>query len=130
MSILLDVKTDIEITDNREILLLKSICTEFFLNVEKRVDVVRLLLKSTVSTHLSTISYILINISLLADSITRLLISYSALVDTTNKKRETTLYYAARSRNYKTFRALLVCDADKRIRNRKELFAEILFDII
>ncbi len=115
MSVLFDIKTDIEITDYRKILLLKSVCTEFFLNAEKQVDIVCFLLKNTVSEYLSTIRYILINISLLADSIVRLLISYNILVDTTDKKRETALYYAARSRNYKIFRVLLVCNADKRI---------------
>ncbi len=55
------------------------------------------------SKHLLTIRYILINVSLLIDFIIKLLISYSALVDATNKKRETTLYYATRNWNYKTF---------------------------
>lgn len=130
MSILLDVKTNVDITNNRETSLLRSICTKFFLDVKKRIDVVRLLLKNTMSKHLSTIRHILINVSLLANFIIKLLISYDALVDATNEKRKTTLHYATRSRNYKTFRVLLACDANKRIRNWKELFAKMLFEII
>lgn len=130
MSVLLDAKADVETTNHRGIPLLRSVCTEFFLDVEERVDVVRLLLKKTVSGHLSTIRHILINVPLLADSMARLLISHGALVDATDEKGETALHHAARSRNYKTFRALLACGADKGIRNREGLFAEMLFDII
>jgi hypothetical protein len=117
MLILLDVKTNVKIINYREIPLLRLICTKFFLDVKKQVNVVRLLLKNIVSKHLLTIRHILINVSLLVDSITRLLISHDVLVDATNKKKETTLYHATRSRNYKTFRTLLVYDANKGIRN-------------
>lgn len=117
MLILLDVKTNIKITNNREILLLRFTCIKLFLDIEKRVDVVRLLLKNTISRYLSTIRYILINVSFLANFIIKLLINYNALVDTTNKKKKTILYYAIRSRNYKIFRVLLACDANKEIRN-------------
>lgn len=117
MLILLNAKIDVKITNNWEIPLLRSTCTKFFLDVEKRIDVVRLLLKNIVLKHLSTIKHILINVSLLVDFMIKLLISYDALVDATNKKRETTLYHATKSRNYKTFRTLLVYDANKRIRN-------------
>lgn len=130
MLILLDVKINVKITNNQEISLLRSTCTNFFLNVEERVNVVRLLLKNIVSRHLSTIKYVLINVSLLIDFMIKLLISHDALVDATNKKRETTFYHATRSWNYKTFRALLVCDANKEIRNREKLCAKMLFDII
>lgn len=130
MSVLLDAKADVETTDHRGIPLLRSVCTEFFLDVEERVDVVRLLLKNIVSGHLSTIRHILINVPLLADSMARLLISHGALVDATDEKGETTLHHAARSRNYKTFRALLACDANKGIRNWEGLFAKMLFDVI
>lgn len=117
MLVLLNAKTNVNILDNWETSLLRSTCTKFFLDVKKRVDVVRLLLKNIASRHLSTIKNILINVSLLADSMTRLLISYGALVDATNEKRETTLHHVARSWNYKIFRTLLACDANKGIRN-------------
>ncbi len=130
MLIFLDVKIDIKIINYWRILLLRSVYTKFFLNVEKQVNIVCFLLKNTISRHLLTIRYIFINVSLLANSIIRLLISYNTLVDTIDKKRETTFYYIARSWNYKIFRILLVYNANKRIRNRKKLFAKILFDII
>lgn len=117
MLIFLNIKTNIKITNYWKISLLRLICTKFFLNVKKWINVVRLLLKNTILKHLSTIRHILINVSFLVDFITRLLISYNTLVNATNKKRKTTLYYIARSWNYKTFRALLVYDANKRIRN-------------
>lgn len=115
--ILFNVKTNIETIDYQKILLLISIYIEFFLNIEKQVNIVYRLLKNIVSRYLLTIRYIFINISLLANSIVRLLISYSILIDTINKKRKTTLYYIARSRNYKIFRILFVCNTNKRIRN-------------
>ncbi len=130
MSVLLDAKADVETTDNQGISLLRSACTKFFLDVDERVDVVSLLLKNTVSGHLSTIRHVLINVPLLADSMARLLISYGALVDATDEKGETVLHHAAGSRNYKTFRALLACGANKGIRNGEGLCAEMLFDII
>lgn len=130
MSVLLDAKADVETTDYRGIPLLRSACTEFFLDVKERVDVVRLLLKSTESRRLSTIRQILVNVPLLADSMATLLISHGALVDAKDENGETALHHAARNRNYKTFRALLACGADKGIRNREGLLAEMLFDII
>jgi len=117
MLILLNAKTNIKITNNWNVLLLRSTCTKFFLDIKKQVNIICLLLKSIVSRYLSTIRQILINVSFLANSIIRLLISYENLVDATNKKKKIILYYVARSRNYSIFRVLLICDVNKRIRN-------------
>ncbi len=117
MLILLDIKINIKTINYWEVLLLRSICTKFFLDIKKQVNIVCLLFKNIVSRYLLTIKYIFINISLLVDFIIKLLISYNVLVDATNKKKKTILYYIARSRNYKIFRTLLVYNANKEIRN-------------